>query len=257
MGIAAELCIFTNDRITIDYGGGTGRLGDRQTMPDQMRNLKQQPTTRNRRNGRGATAAVRRPIRWTAVAGCRRRRADHGRSDTGADRRRAGPLHHRSGRRQAGGGGGAAQSLPAAAPARGDARRGRAEEHPDDGADRGGQDGDRAAGRQDRRRAVRQGRGDPVHRGRLRGAGRRVDRARPVRGRDRHAAQPAAGAGQGRGRSGGATAAGRLADGAAPGRRGQPKRARRAGGRSTGRQARRRPRRSGGGSASRSDCWRC
>ena len=76
----------------------------------------------------------------------------------------------------------AAQPLapPAARPRA--ARRGHAQEHPDDRAHRLRQDRDQPAAGEARRRAVRQGRGDQVHRGRLCRPRRRADRPRPRRG---------------------------------------------------------------------------
>ena len=63
------------------------------------------------------------------------------------------------------------------------ARRGDAEEHPDDRPDRRRQDRDRAAPGDAGQRAVREGRSDALHRSRLRRQGRRADRARPRRHR--------------------------------------------------------------------------
>ena len=82
-----------------------------------------------------------------------------------------------------------AQPLAPPAARRPDARRGDAEEHPDDRPDRRRQDRDLAAPGQARRRALPQGRGDQVHRGRLCRPRRRADRARPRRGRDRPGAR--------------------------------------------------------------------
>ena len=63
------------------------------------------------------------------------------------------------------------------------ARRGDAEEHPDDRPHRRRQDRDRAPPGDAGQRAVRQGRGDALHRGRLRRQGRRTDHPRPRRHR--------------------------------------------------------------------------
>ena len=119
-----------------------------------------------------------------------------------ADRGGARPLHHRAGRCQARRRRRLAESLPAAAAAGGDARRSRAQEHPDDGPDRRRQDRDCAPRRQDRRCPVRQSRGHPLHRSRLRRARRRVDRARSGRDLHRHALPAQTGAGERGGRSG-------------------------------------------------------
>ena len=73
----------------------------------------------------------------------------------------------------------------------GDGGRGRAEEHPDDRADRRRQDRDRAPPGAAGAVAVPQGRGVEVHRGRLRRARRRVDGPRPGRDRGRHGARGA------------------------------------------------------------------
>ena len=81
-----------------------------------------------------------------------------------------------------------------------DARRGDAEEHPDDRADRRRQDRDLAPPGQARRRAVHQGRGDQVHRGRLCRPRRRADHPRPRRGRHRPGAREDARGRQGAGR---------------------------------------------------------
>ena len=64
------------------------------------------------------------------------------------------------------------------------ARRGDAQEHPDDRPDRLRQDRDQPPAGEARRRAVREGRGDQVHRGRLCRPRRRADRPRPGRGGD-------------------------------------------------------------------------
>ena len=72
---------------------------------------------------------------------------------------------------------------------RADARRGAAEEHPDDRPDRRRQDRDLPAAGQARRRAVPQGRGDQVHRGRLCRPRRRADHPRPRRDRHRPGAR--------------------------------------------------------------------
>src|SRR5213080_3431591 len=60
-------------------------------------------------------------------------------------------------------------------------RRDPSQQHHHDRAHGGGEDRDRAPARAPRRRAVPQGRGVEVHRGRLRGARRRVDGARARR----------------------------------------------------------------------------
>ena len=65
------------------------------------------------------------------------------------------------------------------------ARRGAAEKHPDDRADRRRQDRDRAAAGEARQRALHQGRSHQVHRSRLCRPRRRADHPRPRRGRDR------------------------------------------------------------------------
>ena len=85
--------------------------------------------------------------------------------------------------------------------ARRSARRGDAQEHPDDRADRLRQDRDQPPPGEARRRAVREGRGDQVHRGRLCRPRRRADRPRPGRGSDPagEGAPPRRGARQGRG----------------------------------------------------------
>ena len=70
-------------------------------------------------------------------------------------------------------------------------RGGRAEEHPDDRADRRRQDRDRPAAGAADALAVHQGRGLEVHRGRLRRPRRRVDGARPRRTGDRDGARGA------------------------------------------------------------------
>ena len=84
-----------------------------------------------------------------------------------ADRRRARPPHRRPARRQAGRGDRHSQSLAAAATARRDAGRSRAQEHSDDRPDRRRQDRNRPAAGQAHRRAVHQGRSHEVHRSRL------------------------------------------------------------------------------------------
>ena len=98
-------------------------------------------------------------------------------------------LHHRPEGRQARRGHRVAQPLAAPAAGRRDARRGDAEEHPDDRADRRRQDRDIAPPGEARRRALHQGRGHQVHRGRLCRPRRRADRARPGRGGDRPGAR--------------------------------------------------------------------
>ena len=109
-----------------------------------------------------------------------------------ADRRRARQVRRRSGGGQARGRDRAAQP-DAAAEARAGARRGnRAEEHPDDRADRRRQDRDRAPAGAARAVAVPQGRGVEVHRSRLRRPRRRVDGPRSRRARRRHGARGAA-----------------------------------------------------------------
>ena len=82
-----------------------------------------------------------------------------------------------------------AQPLAPPAARRPDARRGDAEEHPDDRPDRRRQDRDLAPPGQARRRALHQGRGDQVHRGRLCRPRRRADHPRPRRDRHRPGAR--------------------------------------------------------------------
>ena len=65
----------------------------------------------------------------------------------------------------------------------GTARRGDAEEHPDDRSHRRRQDRDRASPGDARQRPVREGGGHAFHRSRLRRQGRRTDRPRPRRHR--------------------------------------------------------------------------
>ena len=140
------------------------------------------------------------------------------------DRRRARRAYRRPDGRQARGRRRAAQPLAAPAPRRRAARRGHAQEHPDDRPDRLRQDRDQPPAGQARRRAVRQGRGDQVHRGRLCRPRRRADRPRPRRGGGpaREGAPPRRGPGRGRG--GGDGPAARRAD--RQGReRGDPRRA--------------------------------
>ena len=111
--------------------------------------------------------------------------------------------YRRPGRRQEGGRGRAPQPLaPAAAVARA-ARRGHAQEHPDDRPHRLRQDRDQPAAGEARRRAVREGRGDQVHRGRLCRPRRRADRPRPRRGSGPARARAAPQQGPRRGRGSG------------------------------------------------------
>ena len=105
------------------------------------------------------------------------------------DRRRARQVRRRPGQGQARRRDRAAQPHAAAEAAGRAGRGGRAEEHPDDRADRRRQDRDRAAAGAARAVAVHQGRGVEVHRGRLRRPRRRVDGARPGRARRRHGAR--------------------------------------------------------------------
>src|SRR6476646_6353399 len=83
------------------------------------------------------------------------------------NRFRTRPLHRRPIRRQARGLHRAAQPLAATAAHRFPARGGAAEKHPDDRADRGRQDRNRAPAGKTCRRTVHQGRGDEIHRSRL------------------------------------------------------------------------------------------
>ena len=92
-------------------------------------------------------------------------------------------------RRQARRGHRLAQPLAPPAARRPDARRGDAEEHPDDRPDRRRQDRDLAPPGQARRRALHQGRGDQVHRGRLCRPRCRADHPRPGRSRHRPGAR--------------------------------------------------------------------
>ena len=109
-------------------------------------------------------------------------RSAEGQAHSQGDRRRAERPYRRPGRREERRRGGPAQPLaPPAAFARA-ARRGHAQEHPDDRADRLRKDRDQPPPGQARRRPVREGRGDQVHRGRLCRPRRRADRPRPGRG---------------------------------------------------------------------------
>ena len=122
-------------------------------------------------------------------------------ADAAPDRRRARQVRHRPGGGQARRGDRAAQPHAPPEAGAGAGRGGRAEEHPDDRADRRRQDRDRAAAGAARAVAVRQGRGVEVHRGRLRRPRRRVDGPRSRRARRRHGAR---GAARGGARQGGA-----------------------------------------------------
>ena len=102
-------------------------------------------------------------------------------ADAAADRRRARQVRRRPGSGEARRRDRAAQPHAAPEAAAGDGRGDRAEEHPDDRADRRRQDRDRAPARAAGAVAVPQGRGVEVHRGRLRRPRRRVDGARPGR----------------------------------------------------------------------------
>ena len=137
----------------------------------------------------------------------------HDRFFAARDRLRARPLHHRPERCQARGRHRPAQSLAAPAAGREAARRGAAQEHPDDRPDRRRQDRDLPPPRQARRRSLHQDRSDQVHRGRLCRARRRADRARPGGDRDRadtgEKAQGRAGARPARRRGAGGQRAGR------------------------------------------------
>ena len=66
MGIAAELCIFTNDRFTIDSVEGLAGYRPR-AMPGQIRTPQQRWTTRIERNGRGTTTHCASPTQRTSV----------------------------------------------------------------------------------------------------------------------------------------------------------------------------------------------
>ena len=177
MGIAAELCIFTNDRFTIDSVEGPARspsAGDAGVRTPQQR-----WTTRIERNGRGTTTHCASPTQRTSVPDAAgdvpimedltpaQIVAELDRFIIGqGDAKRAVAVALRNRFRR--------QLLPE------DARRGGAEEHSHDGSDRGWQDRDCTAGRQDRRCTIRQSRSHPFHRSRLCGKGCRVDRARSV-----------------------------------------------------------------------------
>ncbi len=113
-------------------------------------------------------------------------------ADAAPDRRGARQVRHRPGGRQARRGHCAAQPHAAAEAVAGAGRGSRAEEHPDDRADRRRQDRNRPPARAARAVAVHQGRGVEVHRSRLRRPRRRVDGPRSRRARRRHGARGAA-----------------------------------------------------------------
>ena len=168
--IAARLCIYTNDNITVE----TLELAAQAPAA---------PVT-------GVTSAVAVEPGPDADPESRPRPGRGGRRGDAPSCRGRAParrIHHRPARGEAIGRHRAAQ--PGATPdaPRGHAQRGAAQEHPDDRTDRRRQDRDRAAGGAAHRVAVHQGGGDQVHRGRLRGPRRRVDPPRPARA-DHHRA---------------------------------------------------------------------
>ena len=148
-------------------------------------------------------------------------------ADAARNRRRARQVRRRAASGEARRRDRAAQPHAAAQALAGDGRRSGAEEHPDDRADRRGQDGNRAPSGEAGAVAVHQGRGVEVHRGGLRRPRRRVDDPRPHRDRRRTRARGADRGGAREGEAGGRRARARSAAAAAAARRPSTTRGRR------------------------------